>query len=377
MEFKNELMNIMYGFFHLLVAFTAIVVVSTLMGFNLPSAFFFAGISTIIFHIFTGNRLPSFLGVSGLYIGSIMAVNSTYGPEYVGYGVVAAGILYVIMACIVYKYPNFIGKYLPEWLMATAVILIGLSLISIGASISNGNILLAGITFASLASFDLINNKFLNYIKFPLAIGIGILTAVLLGIQIVPQTVALELVRQNKFNLGAIITIMLFAIPTIMEMLGDTKNITSIAKVNIYDIGWHRVFLGNGLAVIVSGLFGSAPYTTYSENASFLITSDKKNPNIQLYAALFAICLAFITPLFGWIAAIPAPIFGGIIVYLFALTIVNGIKILHGIHVDYEIVGIMIAASFLSFSISGIAISSTAVGIVVGIIANFVKNRNN
>ena len=37
----------------------------------------------------------------------------------------------------------------------------------------------------------------------------------------------------------------------------------------------------------------------------------------------------------------------------------------------------MIAASFLSFSISGIAISSTAVGIVVGIIANFVKNRNN
>ena len=71
--------------------------------------------------------------VSGLYIGSIMAVNSTYGPEYVGYGVVAAGILYVIMACIVYKYPNFIGKYLPEWLMATAVILIGLSLISIGA----------------------------------------------------------------------------------------------------------------------------------------------------------------------------------------------------------------------------------------------------
>ena len=245
-----------------------------------------------------------------MYIGSIMAVNSTYGPEYVGYGVVAAGILYVIMACIVYKYPNFIGKYLPEWLMATAVILIGLSLISIGASISNGNILLAGITFASLASFDLINNKFLNYIKFPLAIGIGILTAVLLGIQIVPQTVALELVRQNKFNLGAIITIMLFAIPTIMEMLGDTKNITSIAKVNIYDIGWHRVFLGNGLAVIISGLFGSAPYTTYSENASFLITSDKKNPNIQLYAALFAICLAFITPLFGWIAAIPAPIFG-------------------------------------------------------------------
>ena len=377
MEFKNELMNIMYGFFHLLVAFTAIVVVSTLMEFNLPSAFFFAGISTIIFHTWTKNKLPSFLGVSGLYIGSIMAVNSTYGPEYVGYGVVAAGILYVIMACIVYKYPNFIGKYLPEWLMATAVILIGLSLISIGASISNGNILLAGITFASLASFDLINNKFLNYIKFPLAIGIGILTAVLLGIQIVPQTVALELVRQNKFNLGAIITIMLFAIPTIMEMLGDTKNITSIAKVNIYDIGWHRVFLGNGLAVIISGLFGSAPYTTYSENASFLITSDKKNPNIQLYAALFAICLAFITPLFGWIAAIPAPIFGGTIVYLFALTIVNGIKILHGIHVDYEIVGIMIAASFLSFSISGIAISSTAVGIVVGIIASSIKNRSN
>ena len=59
--------------------------------------------------------------------------------------------------------------------------------------------------------------------------------------------------------------------------------------------------------------------------------------------------------------------------YLFALTIVNGIKILHGIHVDYEIVGIMIAASFLSFSISGIAISSTAVGIVVGIIANFIN----
>ena len=63
--------------------------------------------------------------------------------------------------------------------------------------------------------------------------------------------------------------------------------------------------------------------------------------------------------------------------YLFALTIVNGIKILHGIHVDYEIVGIMIAASFLSFSISGITISSTAVGIVVGIIANFIKNRSN
>ena len=78
-DWKNILLM---GLNHLLVAFTSIVVITRILGFNLPIAFLFAGIGTLVFHAVTKNKMPVILGVSGLYVGGILYASQTFGVEY-------------------------------------------------------------------------------------------------------------------------------------------------------------------------------------------------------------------------------------------------------------------------------------------------------
>lgn len=104
---------ILIGLMHLLVSFTSIVVVTSILGFNLPLAFLFAGIGTIVFHIVTKNKIPVTLGTSGLYVGSILFVASTYGVSYAHGGIIMAGLIYIAFAMVMFKWQDKVIKFFP------------------------------------------------------------------------------------------------------------------------------------------------------------------------------------------------------------------------------------------------------------------------
>jgi xanthine/uracil permease len=78
-----------------------------LMGFDPNQALFFSGVGTLIFFVVVAGRVPSYLGSSFAFIAVVIAASgySGHGPNPnldvpLG-GIVAAGVLYGIIAAIV------------------------------------------------------------------------------------------------------------------------------------------------------------------------------------------------------------------------------------------------------------------------------------
>ena len=127
--------NIGYSFVFMLINITSITVITSLTGLNLRMAFIASGIATLIFHKLTKNKIPSFIGMSGSFVGGMIAVSQSQGVEYALGGVIGGGVCYILMALAFFKYQDKILKYLPPYILNIGIMLIGLSLTPIGANL--------------------------------------------------------------------------------------------------------------------------------------------------------------------------------------------------------------------------------------------------
>src|SRR5207244_3228959 len=116
----------------------ATVLVPLILGFNPNTVIFFSGVATLIFLFVTGFKVPSYLGSSCSFIGSVLAVQGTQNPNHgLAYaGIVMAGVIYLIIGAIVHVVGvNPIRYLLPPVVTGTVVAVIGLAL----ASAATGN----------------------------------------------------------------------------------------------------------------------------------------------------------------------------------------------------------------------------------------------
>lgn len=373
--------TILMGFMHMIVAFTSIVVITGALGFNLPLAFLFAGVGTLVFHLVTKNEIPVTLGVSGVYMGAILFVVEQYGVAFAHGGIVVAGLFYILFALIMFKWQDKLLPLFPTWLLSTVVALIGLNLLPIGASLLTTDILVGLISLVVTALVSLIGNEKLGMFAVPIGVLAGTLVAFFTTGLTIPSSVGIEYIAP-QFNWQSALTIGVMAFPAMFEMMGDTKNTGNIIGKNIFKtVGLGRISLGNGLASMIGGLGGSNAYTTYGENASFVMMSRFYNPSAQIWTGIFLIILAFFSPLMTIISAIPIEAFGGAVTVLFAMIVTNAIKQI-GESVDlnkntkaFTIITVMIAVSMLTVSFSGITVSSVAVATAVGVFLNAIFNR--
>ena len=93
--------KVILGFQHVLAMFGATVLVPILTGLNPAVALLSAGVGTLIFHACTKGIVPVFLGSSFAFITAISLTLSTYGIASVKGGVIAAGVVYILMGGVV------------------------------------------------------------------------------------------------------------------------------------------------------------------------------------------------------------------------------------------------------------------------------------
>ena len=106
---------IILGLQHTFTMFGATVLVPILTGLNISVALFTAGVGTWFFHLVTKMKMPVFLGSSFAYIAPIILVAEQYGGlEYATGGIIIAGLMYLILAVLVYFLgPKFIYDLFP------------------------------------------------------------------------------------------------------------------------------------------------------------------------------------------------------------------------------------------------------------------------
>jgi uracil permease len=364
----------------LFVAFGALVLMPLITGMDPNVALFTAGIGTLLFQLVTGRQVPVFLASSFAFIAPILAAKGEFGLPAVLGGVVASGLVYVLLSAVVrVKGAGFIDRLLPPVVIAPVIISIGLALSPVAVNMAmgkagDGSVQLVPYETAMLISMPalittllvaVLGSGLLRLVPIIAGIVVGCVLAALFGVidssgiaaapwLAMPAFVAPEL------HWGAILYMVPVALAPAIEHIGGVVAIGSVTGKNfIKQPGLHRTLLGDGLATSAAGVFGGPPNTTYAEVTGAVMLTKSFNPKIMTWAAVFAIALAFIGKFGAALQSIPVPVMGGILCLLFGSIAVVGLNTLIRHQVDLsEARNLIIVSVTLVFGIGGMVIGN-------------------
>ena len=342
------------GLQHVVAMFGATVLAPILMGFDPNVAILMSGIGTLIFFLVVGGHVPSYLGSSFSFIGSVLAVQGTQNPNHgLAYaGIVMAGVIYLAIGAIVHVVGvNPIRFLLPPVVTGTVVAVIGLALASAATGNYAGEPFTATVTLLAAVAAAVYLRGFPRMLPVLIGIVVGYLVSI-----VYPPCAAAKSACHIDFNVigqaslvgvptfsfpdfsqfGTTLSLFFF-IPVILvaENAGHVYAISGIMKRDLSGM-LGRTFIGDGLGTTISGLLGGTGETTYAENIGVMGITRVFSIMVFVVAAVFAILLGFI-PIFGaLVRSIPVSVQGGIEMYLFGLIAVIGGKIWVDAKVDFS-----------------------------------------
>lgn len=383
------------GLQHVVAMFGATVLVPLLTGLNPSVALFAAGVGTLLFHLVTKRMVPVFLGSSFAFIPAIIiATERGYSWAAIGFGIMAAGVLYMLMSLLVAVVGHkVIQRIFPPIVTGPVIIVIGITLAPVAISMSEGAWWLALITVATV----IVAAVFFKGLFRMLPILTGAIVGYVLAIFFFPEfsfqpVLDAAWVGIPEFTWGfgdmqwaSVALIAPIAFVTMIEHVGDIMaNGNVVGKDFFEEPGLNRTLLGDGIATFFAGMVGGPPNTTYSENTGVLAVTKVYDPLILRIGAGFAIFLALIPKLAALLRTVPVPVLGGLSVVLFGMIAAVGLRTLVTAQVDFSksrnmivvglilVFGLGISGLSNALSIGDVPISGLALAAVVGVIINLV-----
>ena len=345
---------------------------------TIPVALVTSGIGTLIYLLCTKGKSPVYLGSSFAFITPIAAAFLKGGISGAMTGIMAVGILYIIVALIIkFVGKDWLDKLLPPVVIGPMIMIIGLGLapsaisqigIAAGTAMEWKTVLVAFVSFLVTAIVMTKAKGFFKVIPFLFGIISGYVVALMLGM------IDFSAVGEAKFfampnfmlpfvdykiSFTALVTILPIALVTICEHIGDHKSLSNIiGKDLIKDPGLDRTLLGDGIATFVAGFLGGPANTTYGENTSVVGMTKVASIKVIGLAAIISIMFGFLGKFTALISTIPDAVLGGVSLLLYGFIAVNGLKVLISNQVDFEKpVNVIIASTMLVLGLGGAAIS--------------------
>ncbi|SKA54176.1 uracil-xanthine permease family protein [Enterovibrio nigricans] len=371
------MMQALQGAQMLFVAFGALVLVPLLTGLDPNVALFGAGIGTLIFQVITKRSVPIFLASSFAFIAPIMFGVQQWGIAATMGGLMAAGLVYVIMGGIIkVRGVGFIHRLLPPVVVGPVIMVIGLGLAPSAVNMALGKsgdgavqlvdgsaaIWISAISLIVTIGISVYAKGFFKLVPILAGIVSGYVVSLFFGVvDFSPVINAAWLAMPNftapEFHIGAILFMIPVAIAPAVEHVGDMLAISSVTgKDYLKKPGLHRTMAGDGVATMVASLFGAPPNTTYSEVTGAVMLTRAFNPAIMTWGAITALVLAFVGKLGAILQTIPVPVMGGIMILLFGSIATVGLNTLIKNQVDlHKARNLAIVAVTLVFGIGGMA----------------------
>ncbi len=341
--------QILLGAQMLFVAFGALVLVPILTGLDPSVALFTAGAGTLVFQFVTKRRVPVFLASSFAFIAPIIFGVKTWGIAATMSGLIAAGLVYVLLSLLVrFKGQGIIDRILPPVVVGPVIMVIGLSLAPVAVNMAQGKtgdgavqlvpldqaVIIALVSIFATILVSLLGKGFVRLLPIFVGIIAGYTTAFAFGLVSfdavsAAPVFAVPAFTMPEFNLEAILFILPVAIAPAIEHIGDIAAISNVTKKDyLSEPGLKNTLLGDGLATSLAAFLGGPPNTTYSEVTGAVALTKAFNPAIMTFAAIWAIVLAFSGTLGAILQSIPVPVMGGILVILFGAIAVVGVSTL-------------------------------------------------
>lgn len=346
---------------HVVAMFGATFVFPVVMGLDPNLAILFSGLCTILFLLIVKNMVPSYLGTSAAFVGSVAAIRGQGGDSAdVTGAIMLAGVTLLLVGIGVhFAGTGLLRKVLPPAVTGGVVMLIGFNLAPVVASVYwpqdqwvglataiflvVGAVLFPGF-WARIAVFlGLVFGFALSWI---LDMTAGPVTALVNGEEVVRDRIdmtgigdaawfglpsgtladGVSVVHGPSFSL----TFFLLVLPGVIALIAEnTGHVRAIADMTGDDLDPYmgRALGADGLATALASSVGASPTTTYAENIGVMSATRIYSTAAYYVAAIFAIILGLV-PKFGVVInAIPGGVLGGVTVVLYGMIGLIGAKI--------------------------------------------------
>ena len=412
---------------HMFAMFGATVLVPALTGMSVSATLLFAGLGTLLFHFLTKWKVPAFLGSSFAFIGGYQAIAPMIANEdgslssntemlpYACFGVVLAGLLYVVLAALFKVFgTKAVMRYFPPIVTGPIIICIGLTLSSTAITNCRSNWAIALVAIAIVVVCNIWGKGMVKII--PILLGVvgsygvaavcqaagmevmdpakvqALLDAPWIGLPFRFEDTLFGLFSRPNVDSGMLltsaVTIMPLALATMVEHIGGICAISSTCERNfLQDPGLHRTLLGDGMATSLVALFGAPANTTYGENTGVLALSRVYDPRVIRIAAGLAILLSFSPKFAALVSAMPTATMGGVSMVLYGMISAVGVRNIVENQVDFTnsrnvIIAAIIMVLAIGVNYSGavtfsvgsieVSLSGLAVAAIAGIALNAV-----
>lgn len=388
-----------------LSVFVATVLIANICGVAVSGALVGAGISTIVYLLFTKFKSPMFVSSSGAFVAPVLAAMAAGGYTAIAIGGLVTCLIYTTFGLIFTKIPvEKVYKVFPHALIGAVTVVIGINLmpfilsyVQIAGVTNMWGVSVALVTMLAIAIISHYAKGMWQILPFLLGTLIGYVYAIILTVTNIYPIVDFSVFENLKlFNvpdfaflhwtsvdwtviLPIIIIYIAYTISAMMECLSDHAALGGIIGVDLYkEPGLGRLFIGEGMANIAGTAIGGLGICSYGEGVACVGFSRVASTRVTFGAAIILILLGFLAPVQAFIASIPSCVFAGAAIILYGFIACSGIKMLQKTDLNIQ-KNLIIVSTVLSLGISGLVVggatisfSATALALIVGIILNLI-----
>lgn len=369
----NKLQALVLGLQHVLAMYSGGILVPLLIGaalhftpqqmaYLISADIFMTGIGTLLqlkSTRLTGIAMPVVLGSAIQSVSPLINIGGTLGIGAMYGATISAGVFVFLIAGLFAR----LREFFPPVVTGSLITVIGFALIPVGIQNLGGgdvaaksfgspaNLAIGTFTIAIIVLVSLLAKGFTKAISILLGIVLGTAFAAILGkVSLAPVAAASWFHLPTPFFLGvptfhssAIITMIIIALTSMIESTGVYFALADLTGRKLTNQDMAKGYRAEGVAVVLSGLFNTFPYSTFSQNVGVVRLSGVKTKRPIYYAAVILILIGLL-PKFGALATIiPTSVLGGAMVVLFGTIGIQGTTILRTVDFGKER-NLMIAA---------------------------------
>ncbi|KRM99371.1 uracil-xanthine transport protein [Loigolactobacillus rennini DSM 20253] len=316
--------------------------------------FFAAGIGTILQTRYF-MKMPMTQGPSFVPIGAIAGIYLANGGGQHGLATVFGSLLVGAVLVILFGLSGFFQKIIrylvPSLVGGTIITVVGLSLIpsalndnifQAGGNL-NQNVILGVVTATILVTCVAISLRFPRLAR---AFKVSSIIIALLGGSLLAASMGRFSFKSIAtapwfslpsfavthygfhFSLSAILTMIVIYAVLLTETSGTWFAMSAILQEPMTDKQWNRGIIGEGLSCLIAALAGSTPMTGYSTNAGVISITGVASKRAFIAAGVWFIGFSFIGKLAAFLAAIPAPVIGGVFAIICSTIMLSGLQVI-------------------------------------------------
>lgn len=346
------------GLQHILAMFAGnlapIMIVSGVLGLDIEQriyliqcAMFASGMATLI-QVYPlwkiGSRLPIVMGTSFSFLGVAIVVGIPYGIPGIMGAALAGSVVEIALGFLM----PYIRKYFPPIVTGIVVLGIGFSLLHVGVDYLAGgfapgvvfgeakNLLLGTATLLIMLGFNIFGKGMWKSSAILIGLVIGFIIAIPMGMVSMQAVLDANWIMFPtpfkygiEFHWDAIFLFAAIYVITAIETVGDCSGVALGGldrEATAEEISGS--ILADAFGSSFAAIFNAMPNTSFSQNVGIVAMTKVVSRYVVAIGAAFLI-VASLFPKFGaMFAVIPAPVLGGVLILIFGMITVSGMRMI-------------------------------------------------